>query len=81
MTNVGSCNQVIENHKNGLIVDKENPETLAEGFLYLIKHKEHANKYGSLLKRTVKEDFSKETYIKHVIDIYRLILNEQIKEK
>jgi len=72
-TNVGNCNQVIENGVNGIIVDKEAPKLLAEGLLYVLKNEDKARVYGQQLKEKVKKLYSQEAYLTKLTGIYNTV--------
>lgn len=76
VTNVGNSSEVIENGVNGLIVKKENIDSLSNGLIYLIENKNDVEKYGKALKNKVSKGFSEDSYIKNLTTIYNSVLNE-----
>ncbi|MCK0109041.1 glycosyltransferase [Flavobacteriaceae bacterium S0825] len=78
-TNVGNCNQVIENGVNGVIVDKEVPELLAVGLLHVLKNEDKARIYGQQLQEKVKKLYSQETYLTKLKAIYNTVIDAEFK--
>lgn len=69
-TNVGALPEVIENNKTGVLVEKENPEKLAEAVLNYFndsKEEEYSNNIAEHLKRISWEKFAEEleTFMKN----------------
>ncbi|MFZ2048815.1 MAG: glycosyltransferase family 4 protein [Minisyncoccia bacterium] len=57
-TNVGGVSEVIENNKNGLLVDKENPKQITEALNKLFNDKNLHETLGTNLKQTISTKFS-----------------------
>jgi len=70
VTDVGECGVVVENGVSGIVVDALNENKLAEGILSLIKNKEDRLKYGKKLYSNVNSNYSKENYLKQLLEIY-----------
>ena len=70
-TNVGAIPEVINNNKNGLLVEPKNPEALAEKIKYLIDNPGIAKQLGENAKEKAKE-FSLKQMIKKTEEIYKI---------
>jgi len=76
VTNVGNCNQVIENGVNGIIVDREIPKLLADGLIHIIKNEDKGKVYAQQLKIKVESQYSQQVYISKLMSIYKSVLSE-----
>ena len=75
--NVGSINEVIDNGKSGVLVDKENYKKFIES-LYSIKlNKESANKYGKEAFNQIDKNYNIKKYEKNISRLYDNILNKK----
>ncbi len=70
VTNVGECANVLENGKQGLIVQPNNSEELAEKILLLVEDKEIRNTFGKSLLHQVDINYSKNSFLKKLKKIY-----------
>lgn len=71
VTEVGDCNQLIENGVNGFVVPPKNAAVLAEKLIALIENKEMRLEMGKELHNNVMELYSKEKAINQLISLYR----------
>ncbi len=74
-TKVGGIPEIIENGKNGFLVEPENSDALAEKILKLIKDPELRNKIGEAGYKTVVEKFDAEKMAQQYEKIYAQILS------
>ena len=75
-SNVGGASEIIENNKNGFLVEPTNTEQLAEKINYVLSlNTEEKEKMGNLARKTVEERFSLEKMIKEYEDLYLKLLN------
>lgn len=72
-TNAGGIPEVIENNKNGIIVQKQNPAALAKALIRLIRNHKKREEFGRNSRKFV-QNFSIENNYKANIDLYREIL-------
>ena len=70
---------MIENGVNGIIVDKEAPKLLAEGFLHVLKNEDKARVYGQQLQEKVKKLYSQEAYLTKLMAIYNTVIDAELK--
>jgi len=57
-TNVGGCNEIIKNKRNGILVSKNNIFELSEAILYLYKNKKKAKKFANEGSKMIKSKFT-----------------------
>ena len=70
-TDVGECNTVIEHHKSGMIVEKENYLVLCEAMEILALSEEKRKLYGAVHYSNVQKKYSREHFIQQLINIYK----------
>jgi len=73
--NTGGISEFIEHGKNGLVVDPENPEQLAEMINYLLKNPEAGKKLGDNLYEKVNRLCDCNNYFIEVEKIYNSLLH------
>ena len=65
-TNVGGCNEIIKNKKNGLLIPKNNPKELSKAIIFLYKNMNLRKKYSLNGFKRTKEKFNiKRSIIEH----------------
>ncbi|MFA4872173.1 MAG: glycosyltransferase family 4 protein [Patescibacteria group bacterium] len=69
-TNVGGIPEMIQNQKNGLLIEPKNPSELATSIKFLIENPELANQLGNQAKITVTEKFSIKEMLKKTFKQY-----------
>ncbi len=75
VTDVGDCNKVVYNKKNGFIVKPNNSIALSEAIIMLIENVALATKFKIELNNKVLKEYSEEGVIKEIVDKYQTILN------
>lgn len=75
-TRVGGIPEIIENGKTGLLVNKKDPEDLAEKIIYLIKNADLRNKLGNEGQAVIAKRFGVREFVKETTDLYEKLLNE-----
>ena len=70
-TDAGDCKEVILDKETGLLIDKENPDRLANSIMYLIENQEKARQFGLNLKKRIENRFSGNAYINKLLKIYQ----------
>lgn len=73
--NTGGIAEFIEDNKNGLLVDPENFQQLADRIIYLLNNPEIGELLGSNLNRKTKELCDYKNYFAQVEEIYNSLLN------
>ncbi len=71
-TDVGGCNEIIKNNKNGILIKKNNYNQLSKAILYIYKNKKLSEKISNCGYKTVKKEFT----LKKTIDGHE---NEYLK--
>jgi glycosyltransferase involved in cell wall biosynthesis len=69
-TDVGDVPYIIENGKDGFIVEKNDYLKLSEKIIYLIENEEERKKIGEKAREKIKKYFSYEEMIKKYSSIY-----------
>jgi glycosyltransferase involved in cell wall biosynthesis len=82
-TRVGQCEEVLDNGKAGLLVDRSEPGLLGNAILSLLKSLTLRADLGNRLFTRVQEMYSKETIIQKFCDVYDRVLevDPMTKEK
>ncbi|MEE9315531.1 MAG: glycosyltransferase family 4 protein [bacterium] len=57
-TKIGGTEEAIENEKNGILVEPDNVDELANGIITLLSQPEVAHKFGREARRTIEENYS-----------------------
>ncbi|MFK8030311.1 MAG: glycosyltransferase family 4 protein [Gammaproteobacteria bacterium] len=73
---VGGVTEIIEDRVNGLLIDPESPEQIAEGVLTLLNDREAALEMGKAAHQKVVEQFSVDAMVEGNIKVYRELLEE-----
>ena len=69
-TNVGGIPEMIQDKKNGRLVNPADPERLAEAIIELVQNKNLANRLGGQAKIDAEQKFSSEKMIARTIQAY-----------
>jgi L-malate glycosyltransferase len=75
--NTGGIAEFIENGKNGLVIDPENPEQLAEKMIYLLNSPAVGKMLGENLHRKVKQLCDYNSYFSQVEKIYNELIGAE----
>jgi len=75
--NTGGIAEFIEDGKNGLLVDAENPEELAEKIIYLLNNPDIGRMFGENLYEKVNRLCNYNNYFCEVEKIYNSLLNSE----
>jgi glycosyltransferase involved in cell wall biosynthesis len=75
-TNVGHCAHMLGNGKMGWLVEKENPEQLAEKIIYVLQNKQEAVAKAALYNNFVIENYSESKVIRKLEEYYKLVLEK-----
>ena len=70
-TKVGGIPEVIEDGKDGILVEPENPEELSNAILRLLDNKELRSLVSSNAYKKVKGEYSIEKYTKTLLSLYK----------
>jgi len=73
-TRVGECAEILEDGESGMLVPPSNPDSLASALAYLLKSPALRKRLGKRLAERVKQNFSAETIVQKVCDVYERIL-------
>ena len=66
--------RIIEETKCGIIVDSEDPKSIAEGFMYLLTNQDEANEMGKRGKIAIENTYGYHIDLKNTINFYRKLL-------
>jgi len=70
-TKVGGIPEIIENEKNGLLIEKENPKQIIEALNKLYENKNLRDTLGTNLKQTISTKFSISQMLQKTFDTYK----------
>jgi len=76
-TNAASGPEVIQNGVDGILVDPNNAETLAEQISNLATTLDYASKLGRAGQQTAHKRFSLESCVKQTLHVYRQVFNHR----
>lgn len=74
---VGGIPEIVKNNETGLLVKPDDPKELAEAIMKLCSEPESMNKMGFAGYEFVKNNFSLDSTIEKMINLYKKILNEK----
>lgn len=69
-TSVGGIGDIIENHRNGLLVKPHNIHQTKDAIEYLIENTEKRMEFGQNLREKVEKEFSIEKMLEKTIELY-----------
>jgi glycosyltransferase involved in cell wall biosynthesis len=73
-TRVGECAEILEDGEAGILVHPSDPDELADEILHLLNSQDLRVRFGERLAERVKQNFSVETVINQVRQVYERIL-------
>lgn len=76
VSNVGGLPEVVKHEVTGLVIDKENPDELAQALLQLCNDKELREKFGQAGRERVKSLYDWNQNVAQMIDIYTQVKND-----
>jgi glycosyltransferase involved in cell wall biosynthesis len=76
-TRVSGCEELIQHGVNGLLVEPEDYEELAQTLLTLLTHPTLARSYGAAARATVEQYYS----LEHIVDMYIELYRECTRER
>ena len=74
-TNVGGIPEMINNGKDGFLVEPANSRALADRILYYLEHPAEASEMGLLARRNIEDHFDWRLIVKKVLKVYNEALN------
>jgi glycosyltransferase involved in cell wall biosynthesis len=69
-TNVGGIPEMIEDGKNGFLVEPANSRALADRILYYLEHPAEASEMGLLARRNIEDHFDWRLIVQKVLKVY-----------
>ncbi len=73
---VGGVTEIIEDKVNGLLIDPESPDQIAQGVLALLDDRETALEMGEAAHKKVVEQFSVDAMVEGNLKVYNELLSE-----
>ena len=77
--NIGATPEVIKNDIDGLLVEFEDPEDIANKIIYLLKKKNVRKKMGIAGREKVKEKLTWKKIAERTNDLYQNLINQPLK--
>ena len=68
--------EVIEHHKNGLLTDFFDPESLAQNICTLLEDRVLARKLGQMNRTTIEQKYSLKTCLPRQLELIELVAND-----
>ncbi|TAJ14583.1 glycosyltransferase family 1 protein [Patescibacteria group bacterium] len=69
-SNVGGIPEIVENQVSGILVQSEDPESLADAIELLLKNESHRASLGASLFKNTLEQFSQKSMIRNTVALY-----------
>jgi glycosyltransferase involved in cell wall biosynthesis len=69
-TSVGGIPEMIEDGRNGFLVQPFNSQQLSDRILYFLEHPNTASEMGILARKVIKERFDWRLIVKKVLKVY-----------
>lgn len=73
-TKIGGTEEVIENKKNGILVQAGSVDKLAKGIITLLRRPEAAHRLGREARRTIEENYSIGVVARKYLQVYKEII-------
>ena len=73
-TKIGGTEEAIENERNGILVEPDNVDQLANGIITLLSQPEVAHKFGREARRTIEENYSIDIVAQKHLKVYEEIV-------
>jgi glycosyltransferase involved in cell wall biosynthesis len=74
---IGVQNHVVRNDVNGLIIEPNNPEKLAEALEKVLGNKKLREQYGKAGRKIIEQEFSLKSSVKELTNIYEDVLDSR----
>jgi glycosyltransferase involved in cell wall biosynthesis len=76
-TNIGGQAELVQDGFNGLLVNPEDPEDLAEKICNILDNPELAREMGERGRKIIEENHTPEKHLKKLIEIYELVIKNE----
>jgi glycosyltransferase involved in cell wall biosynthesis len=73
-TNVGQCAEVLDYGESGILVEPQQPESLAQAIIHLLENESIRKDFASKFHEKVMNQYSAQTIIPEIIKIYENVL-------
>lgn len=70
-TSVGGISEIIENEKDGLLIEPKNEKQITEKISWLINDQNYSKQLASSLKNKIHENFNVEKFYKETFNLYK----------
>ena len=80
-TNVPGCKDIVLHKKTGLLINKEDPESIKKAITFLMNNKTLCEKFGKNVRSHIEKNFTNEIINQQTFDLYKKIINKKIKGK
>lgn len=74
-TNFPELRKIVEDTKCGILVDSEDPESIAKAFTFLLKNPIKAKKMGQRGKKAIETQYGYHVDLKNMIEFYKSLMN------
>lgn len=75
-TNVGGVPEVVKNGKTGILIEPNNAKAMANAIQYLLDNEDIRRRYGEEGRKWVVENFSNETVVGKLVQIYEELISQ-----
>ncbi len=79
-TKVGILPELVEDGVTGILVEKENCESIAQAVTKLLSHRQKAIEMGEEARRRILSDYSDDVMVKKIEDIYYNIIEKNCRD-
>ncbi len=69
-TNVGGASEVVNENKNGFLVESDDDEMMSEKLIFLLENPEKTRQFGESGRKSAEEKFSCKAQLENTLDLY-----------
>lgn len=77
-TNVGSIPEIIDNNKNGILLETPEPKNICSAILDIKADKEKRIRMSALARKTIESSYNLEKNLERLIDMYKKLIAEKL---
>ena len=78
-TNVPGCKDIVIHKKTGLLVKKEDPESIKNAITFLMNNKNLCKKYSKNVRVHIENNFTNDMVNKQTLNLYKKIIGQKSK--
>ena len=75
-TNVPGCKDIVLHRKTGLLVNKEDPESIKNAITFLMNNKNLCKKFGKNVRKHIEDNFTNDIVNEQTFNLYKKIMEK-----